>query len=128
MESLTRLTQDTSGIKTGINDILNYKLTEDFLQGMCQMMIDSKTMLETFADKKSLSSLNNSVHDIKLSEVKINMQLKEVKSVCSTLSRDTTVKELADQIKGSHVKQHVDVAADIKKFESERFDEIKQSL
>ena len=128
MESLTRLTQDTSGIKTGINDILNYKLTEDFLQGMCQMMIDSKTMLETFADKKSLSSLNNSVHDIKLSEVKINMQLKEIKSVCSTLSRDTTVKELADQIKGSHVKQHVDVAADIKKFESERFDEIKQTL
>merc|ERR1719277_2086050 len=92
------------------------------------MMIDNKTILENFTDKKSLSSLTSSVNDIKLSEAKVNMQLKEIKSICSTLSRDTIVKDLAEKIKGSHVKQHVEVVADIKKFESERFDEIKQSL
>ena len=128
MESLTRLNQNTSEIQKGFNNILNYKLSEDFIQGICQMMIDNKTILENFTDKKSLSSLTSSVNDIKLSEAKVNMQLKEIKSICSTLSRDTIVKDLAEKIKGSHVKQHVEVVADIKKFESERFDEIKQSL
>lgn len=56
MESLSKLTQDVSGMQNGIDNILNYKLTEDFVQGMCQMMIDNKTILDTFADKKSLST------------------------------------------------------------------------
>ena len=119
MESLTKLNQDTSEIRKGCNNIINYKLSEDFVQGMCQMMIDNKTILDHYVDKKSLSSLTSSVHDIKLSEAKVNIQLKEIKSICS---------ELAEKTKGSHVKQHVDIAADIKKFESDRFDEIKQSL
>ena len=126
MESLSTLNQETSSLQGGINDILHYKLTEDFVQGMCQMMIDQKTILEN-VDKKALSNISNAINDVKLSDVKVNLQLKELKSICSTLCNNDTLKDIAEDIKGVHIK-HLDVAADIKKYEGERFDEIKSTL
>jgi hypothetical protein len=127
MESLGHLTQETSKIDIGIDNILNCKLTDDFLQGMCQMMVENKTILENLVDKKALSSINNTINDIKLSDVKVNIQLKELKTICSNLCTDTTFNVLSEEIKTSHEK-HVDLVADIKKYEGERFDDVKNTL
>ena len=124
MASLTTLTQETSSLQTGMNEILNYKLAEDFVQGMCAMMNDNKTILQNLVDKKSLSNINNTLNDIKLNDVKMNMQIKEIKNICSTLCSDVTLKDLIEEVKGMQVNPQ-DVASDIKKHENERFNEIK---
>ena len=127
MESLDTLTRETSSIQTGINDIINQKLTEDFIQGTCQMMIDNKLIVENLVDKKSLSNINNTINDVKLNDVKVHLQLKELKSICLSLCSEVTLKEMTENIKENQVK-HVELAADIKKFEAERLDEIKNTL
>ena len=39
------------------------------------------------------------INDIKLSDVKLNIQIKDVKSICSALCSDVTVKDLTDRQK-----------------------------
>merc|ERR1719361_1764861 len=90
-------------------------------------MIDNKLIVENLVDKKSLSNINNTINDVKLNDVKVHQQLKELKSICLSLCSEVTLKEMTENIKENQGK-HVELVADIKKFEAERLDEIKNTL
>ena len=126
MGSLATSKQECACLKLGLHQILDDKLSDEFLRRMSAMTDDQKSIMQNIVDKKALSGINNVLNDIKLGDVKMNMQIKEIKNMCSRLCEEEG-KELYQELKGIQTK-HEDGVANIKYFATERFKEVKSIL